>query len=89
MNEKKTAVLNVRIAPSLRARVDAVERKHGVTMAAQLEDAITALCDAVEREGRYVRPLCLLMATESAALAAEGPQAAYGVGACATEKPRR
>jgi hypothetical protein len=55
--EKKTALLNTRIQPRLKARILAVEARHGVPAAVMIEDSMTALCEAVERAGVYRRPM--------------------------------
>lgn len=55
--EKKTALLNTRIQPRLKARIAAVEARHGVPAAVMIEDAMTALCEAVEINGFYRRPM--------------------------------
>jgi hypothetical protein len=58
--EKKSASLNTRVRPELKARIAAVEARHGVPAAVMIEDAMTALCEAVEHTGTYRRPMQLV-----------------------------
>ena len=58
--EKKIATLNTRIHPRLKARIAAVEARHGVPAAVMIEDSMTALCDAVEISGVYRRPMYIV-----------------------------
>lgn len=60
---KKSGAINGRIPADLRERLDKIGRKHRVTDAAMLEDALTAMCDLVEQTGHYESPMTMQFAS--------------------------
>lgn len=67
MGLKKTATINGRIGPVLRARLDDIIERHGVTDTQMLEDALHALADYVEARKTYLRPMAMVHDEEKAA----------------------
>ena len=57
MREKKTAAVNTRVEPRLKERLDHITERFGVSITTQVEDALSALADYVERIGKYERPM--------------------------------
>lgn len=53
----KTSSIGGRISDDLRRRLTAITERYGPVDTRLLEDALTALADFVEAEGRYVRPV--------------------------------
>lgn len=69
---KKTGRISARISGKLRARIDAINEKHGTSDVRLAEDALTALADYVELQGRYERPVRMVRASA-------GARADYGI----------
>lgn len=67
---KKTAQLGGRITQDLRDRMDTIYDKYGVTASQLMQDALEALCDFVEAEGKYDRRFRVVRA-ETLGLVAE------------------
>jgi hypothetical protein len=77
----KTAKINQRISPGLRARLNAIHGRHGTNDGGATEDALSAWADYVEASGGYVRPVKMIFdrdAAEALKIAAEG-KGGYGL----------
>jgi predicted transcriptional regulator len=57
MSDKRTGSISARVAPALKSRLEKISDYFGVPPTRMIEDALEALADYVEREGRYRRPM--------------------------------
>lgn len=62
MGDKRSAQIGGRVPESLRERLNAINERYGVTDTTMLVDTLTALCDLVEAEAKYTRPLVMMHA---------------------------
>jgi hypothetical protein len=58
---KKTSAINARISDDLRGRLSEISRRYGPNDSTMVEDALSALADCVERSGKYLRPMKMML----------------------------
>ncbi len=56
---RKNSQLNVRVSPTLKARVESLASKHGLPISVIITACLEAYCDYVERTGSITLPLKL------------------------------
>lgn len=63
--EKKTASVNARVSPHLRARLDAIHERHLTNDATVVTRLLEAFCDYVEERGKVEFPIKMASQMES------------------------
>lgn len=67
----KTKRVNVRLEDDVRARLETLRDRHGLSFSKVVHDAVVAACEYIERNnGRYVRPVQMVF-DEQARIVAE------------------